>query len=184
MTLKKLIKQRDQLIKTLLLYAFLIVLLGNSLNFFFRLKPVQEFILSGIKNMGLDVMFYDFLYFSEPYIYFGDLVFLKAYVWILPYVFFSFLVGWAHVLIFEKRLDIRQINTISLYVFLLKLFSFSVPYGIYPILFYFFGFIKEYFLVSVSLLPFCFVGLFMGTELAVAWVVNKGEEAMMDRYNL
>ncbi|OGI00847.1 MAG: hypothetical protein A2Y25_06950 [Candidatus Melainabacteria bacterium GWF2_37_15] len=168
--------------KNYILYAFLIVFLAEGINYFLGLKPVCQFLMKTVKTLDLDLLFYDFLYYTSPYLDLGKLAFLKNWLWMVPFAFFAFLTGILHVNIYEKRLDFKQVFLTSFLASFFKLLSYSVPFGIYPIFLYFLGFVMEYYKESLLIFPACFVGLFIGTEFFIIWIKNAGAEKMLSRY--
>lgn len=168
--------------KNCVLYAFVIVILSNATNYAFGLGSVREFFIDKIQFLTLDLLFYDFLYYTEPYLHLERLAFLKDWLWLLPYIVFSVMTGALHPFIYEKRLDFKHILLTSTLASVFQLFSYSLPYGVYPVFIFFIDFVKKFCLEPALILPACFLSLFFGTEFIVIWIKNAGAEEMMDRY--
>ena len=167
--LKKNISARKEksFLKNYILYAFLIVIPAEGVNYFFGLKAVQKFFLEFSLNWGLDILFYDALYYVEPYLNLEPLAFLKDWLWLISFVFFAIVISGLHAFIYEKRFDFKSIFKISLFVSILKLLSYSIPYKVYPVFFFFIDFVKKFYTDSLIVFPVCFQGLFIGTEIMV-----------------
>ena len=176
----KVIKKRYW--KNYILYAAIIVLIAEAVNYFFGLKTVHKFLIHNARVLELDVLFYDFLYYISPYFDLGKLAFLKDWLWLAPFAFAAFLMGVSHSYIYEKRFDFKQIFLTSFIASFFKMLSYSVLYGIYPVILYFLGFVKEHYAESFLIFPACFLGLFVGTEYFIIWIKNARTESLLSKY--
>lgn len=168
--------------KQCVLYGFLIVFLANCVNYFLGLKAVRNFLNMLVQLLELDIFFYDFLNYTEPHLHLENLFFLKDWVWLLPYFVFALIMGGLYPFIYEKRLNFNNIAIISVCAYVFQLFSLSAPYGFLPTFLYFFDFFAKYYQEPLWLIPLCFIGLFLGTEIIVIWIQNAGAEKLMERY--
>lgn len=176
------VKKKKNYWKQSILYGLFVVLVAGGVNYIFEIKSVQDFLASSARFWYLDILFFDFLNITDPYLQWDKLFFLKDWLWLLPYFVMAALVGGVHSYIFEKRLGFANIvlSCVSVYVF--QLLVHAAPYGVMAIFIYFFDFIKKFYLESLWIVPACFIGLFFGTESVVIWIKNSGGEKLMERY--
>lgn len=179
---KKIKKTLDQRFITYVIYALLIVILGNFTNYVLGIRAVGAFFSENVSKLGLDNLYHQFLYITEPYLHLERLEFLKNWLWMVSFLIFSLTFGMLHPLIFEKRLNFKQISIISALVLLFHFVKFSFPYHVYPMFLFFISFVKNFYIEPVLLFPACFISLFAGTEIILIWVKNGGEKFMKEKY--
>ncbi len=155
------------------IYGFLITVLSKTLIYFLSLESVKTFINSVILIFNLDILFFDFLDYTKPFLHLERLAFLLQWSWLLPYVFFAFIIGFIHGHIFNRRLYFNFIVYTSLFAYVFMLLTYSVPYGIFPALLYFVDFVKKFYMEPIFIIPLSVVFLFLGTEITEIWIVNN-----------
>jgi len=155
------------------IYGLLITVLSKSLLYALSLDEVKNFITLAIQIFSIDIMFFDFLAFSEPFLHLERLEFLLEWWWILPYGFFAFVMGCLHPRIFSRRLDFSYIVYTSVFAYIFMLLTYSIPFGVWPVLFYFAGFVAEFYREPLFIIPTTLVFVFLGTEVTEIWLMNN-----------
>ena len=168
----------------LITYAVIIFSMAEAIIWFFGLKAVQDNLIAAAKHLELDIMLdkaLDYIYtdLSDQIDYESSknaFVSLKDWLWLFPFGFFSLLIGIIHPSLIRASNIFRMVMSTCILVFLLKLFAFSIPYGVLPAFRYFPDFIQKVYINLGLIFVINFIFLYIGVEIATFWRKNFGSD--------